>query len=183
MGLNQAFGVDFHLFFYFDNLLCTFIYIYLKCVKEVGRGPTATGRNCGSLISCNIYLCFPPELFFLQDLLIGSYWKSSPGIFVVWKAQAPEAFPIFHKTSSPLIRWCWVSRKRERMFLRDQVETHRRDYWGLGRDEGLGILSAHLWSHKGTGTWLPRRGPGKRPQQGRLHGACKEAGPRWWTRI
>lgn len=104
MGLNQAFGVDFHLFFYFDDLVCTFIYIYLKCVKEVGRGPTATGRNCGSLISCNIYLRFPPELFFLQDLLIGSYWKSSPGLFVVWKAQAPEAFPIFHKTSSPLIR-------------------------------------------------------------------------------
>lgn len=89
------------------------------------------------------------------DYITETYWKSSPGLFVSRTTEATEDFLIFHKTSSPLIRWCWVSRERERerMFSRERGETHRRDCWGLGRVERLGTLHIPLCTHQRVEDW------------------------------
>ena len=53
--------------------------------------------------------------------------------------------------------------QKERMFLRDHVETHRRDYWGLGRDDTLGILHIPLCpSVESQGDWYVASKKGSR---------------------
>lgn len=100
---------------------------------------------------------FSPWIFpFLQYAKITwTYWKSTPGIAVVRKAQALD-FLIFHQTSSPLIRCCWVSREGEGSGEERASGRHTGEItgdWEGIKGLGGGVLQVPLCEMEFQGDW------------------------------